>query len=147
MVKAYPLFTIVAVGISFLSGSLIDRYSAIKLIGFYQIPAILGFYIFSVCETLVGFSIGLICFAITAGSNNLIPNAFWAECFGTASLGKIKALAAGVMVVGSALGPLISGFLIDLNFNLNLQYNLFATYFVFSSVLLIMATRKAIATV
>ena len=93
--------------------------SAIKLIGFYQIPAILGFYIFSVCETLVGFSIGLICFAITAGSNNIIPNAFWAECFGTASLGKIKALAAGVMVVGSALGPLISGFLIDLNFNLN----------------------------
>ena len=67
--------------------------------------------------------------------------------FGTASLGKIKALAAGVMVVGSALGPLISGFLIDLNYNLNLQYNLFATYFVFSSVLLIMATRKAIATV
>ena len=51
------------------------------------------------------------------------------------------------MVVGSALGPLISGFLIDLNYNLNLQYNLFATYFVFSSVLLIMATRKAIATV
>ena len=147
MVKAYPLFTIVAVGISFLSGSLIDRYSAIKLIGFYQMPAILGFYIFSICETLVGFSIGLIFFAITAGSNNIIPNAFWAECFGTSSLGRIKSLAAGVMVVGSALGPLISGFLIDLNFNLNLQYNLFATYFVFSSVLLIMATRKALVTV
>ena len=143
MVKAYPLFTMVAVGISFLVGSLIDRYSAIKLIGFYQIPAILGFYIFSICETLIGFSIGVIFFAITAGSNNIIPNAFWAECFGTSSLGRIKSLVAGVMVVGSALGPLTSGFLIDLDFDLNLQYKLFAAYFVFSSILLIMATRKA----
>ena len=144
MVKAYPLFTLMAVGISFLTGWLIDKYGAIKLVGFYQIPAIFGFYMFSICETLLGFSIGLIFFAITAGSNNIIPNAFWAECFGTAHLGRIKSLAAGVMVVGSALGPLISGYLIDLNFGLNLQYQAFCIYFVFSSFLFLLAARKAL---
>ena len=142
MVKAYPLFTIMAVGVSFLSGSLIDRHGATKLIGLYQIPAVFGFYVFSICETVMGFSIGLILFAVTAGSNNIIPNAFWAECFGTSHLGRIKSLAAGIMVIGSALGPLISGVLIDVGFNLNSQYILFATYFILSSALLFACTRK-----
>ena len=142
MVKAYPLFTIMAVGVSFLSGSLIDRYGATKLIGLYQIPAVFGFYMFSICETIMGFSVGLILFAVTAGSNNIIPNAFWAECFGTSHLGRIKSLAAGIMVIGSALGPLISGVLIDVGFNLNSQYILFATYFILSSALLFACTRK-----
>ena len=136
MVKAYPLFTVMAVGVSFISGSLIDRYGATKLIGFYQIPAVFGFYMFSICETVMGFSVGLILFAVTAGSNNISPNAFWAECFGTSHLGRIKSLAAGIMVIGSALGPLISGVLIDVGFNLNSQYILFATYlFSFRSII------------
>ena len=46
------------------------------------------------------------------------------------------------MVIGSALGPLISGVLIDVGFNLNSQYILFATYFILSSALLFACTRK-----
>ena len=147
LVKTYPLFTLIAVGISFFSGWLIDKYGAIKMIGFYQIPAIFGFYMFSICETLLGFSIGLIFFAITAGSNNIIPNAFWAECFGTAHLGRIKSLAGGVMVIGSALGPLISGYLIDLNIDLNSQYLACCLYFIFSSFLLLLATRRGLISI
>jgi MFS family permease len=39
---------------------------------------------------------------------------FWAEIFGTRHLGAIRAMMAAVMVLGTALGPAITGALIDL---------------------------------
>jgi len=43
--------------------------------------------------------------------------AFWAVFYGTRNLGSIKAAAAALMVFGTAIGPGISGVLIDLGVN------------------------------
>ncbi|MCP4819615.1 MAG: MFS transporter, partial [Shimia sp.] len=50
--------------------------------------------------------------------------------YGTKHIGAIKSAAAAVMVLGSAIGPSITGTLIDLNITLESQYIGVAVYFV-----------------
>ena len=47
------------------------------------------------------------------GGNATTGAAFWAEAYGTAHVGAIKALATALMVIGSAIGPALTGALID----------------------------------
>ena len=44
-----------------------------------------------------------------------MASAFWAEFYGTRHIGAIKAMAAALMVFGSAIGPGLTGALIDLD--------------------------------
>ena len=56
-----------------------------------------------------------LCFAgISTGLAHALWGAFWAEFYGTKHLGAIKAIASAFMVVGSAIGPGITGLVIDL---------------------------------
>ena len=72
-----------------------------------------------------------------------MPNAFWAEFYGTAHIGAIKALAAAVMVLGSAIGPGLTGVLIDIGIDLGPQYIGVAAYFTLSTALLLWGVRRA----
>ncbi|MEM6659894.1 MAG: MFS transporter, partial [Pseudomonadota bacterium] len=50
------------------------------------------------------------------------------------NIGSIKAMATAVMVLGSAIGPGVTGILIDLNVDLPTQFIGVAAYFVLASV-------------
>ena len=51
---------------------------------------------------------------ITTGITHALWGALWPELYGTRNLGAIKAVASAFMVVGSAIGPGITGLAIDL---------------------------------
>ena len=70
---------------------------------------------------------------MTSGSNATLPNAFWAEFYGTKHLGALKAMAAAIMVLGSAIGPGITGLLIDLGAGLEMQYIWVSAFFAFAT--------------
>ena len=64
--------------------------------------------IFAVATTQGGALVGFF-LAITAGCHGTLPNVFWAEMHGTAHLGAIKALVVAIIVLGSAIGPGVTG--------------------------------------
>jgi len=66
----------------------------------------------------------------------VIPNAFWTEFYGTQNLGSIKAMAVAVMVPGTALGPGMSGVLIDWGLGLEAQFQIVACYFAMTTALM-----------
>ena len=72
-----------------------------------------------------------------------MPNAFWAEFYGTRNLGGIKALAAAVMVLGSAIGPGLTGYLIDFGIIFQDQMVGIAVYFLISSSLVWVGVTRA----
>jgi len=74
---------------------------------------------------------------MTSGSNATLPNAFWAEFYGTKHLGALKAMAAAIMVLGSAIGPGITGVLIDLDIGLETQYIWVSGFFVFATIFML----------
>lgn len=133
LVSMFPLYTGVAIGAMILSGILLDKFGTSKLIPYYQLPMVIAFLIFAYGNTLTSAFIGFIFMGITSGANATLPNAFWAEFFGTKYLGSIKAAAAAAMVLGSAIGPALTGILLDFEFTLNIQYICISIFFITSS--------------
>jgi MFS family permease len=143
LVALYPLFTLVSIGGMIASGWGLDRFGTPRLIPYILIPMAVSFVVFSFASSILGLFIGLVFMGITIGFNTTLPAAFWAEFYGTGHIGSIKAMATAIMVLGSAIGPGITGVLIDAGMGLETQYLLVAAYFVIATVLMMVGVFKA----
>jgi hypothetical protein len=74
-------------------GGLLDRLGTPRLMPWFQLPMVLAFLLLTAGDSLIVAARGMACLALTAGAYATVPNAFWAEFYGTRSLGAIKALA------------------------------------------------------
>lgn len=107
---AYAAATIV---MSFIAGTLVDRFGGRRLVGFYLIPQAIGLLLLALGES-GGFAFGfMICAGITAGAGSATVGALWAELYGVANIGAIRSLVYGVMVFATACAPGPLGKLLD----------------------------------
>ncbi|MEM7470695.1 MAG: MFS transporter [Pseudomonadota bacterium] len=143
MVSLFPVYTVTATVISLITGFAIDRLGAGRLLPFVLVPAALGFFLFSTSSGLAGAAIGIILFGVSSGMNTTLPSAFWAEYFGTRHLGAIKALATALMVLGSAIGPGLTGWIIDLGMDYGAQMGWVALYYLFAAGLAFVGVSRA----
>ena len=141
LVALFPVYTGSAILSMIASGWALDRVGTPRLLPVYQLPVVLAFTVFALGQGMAGAMLGLFLVGMTTGANATLPNAFWAEFFGTRHLGSIKAMAAAVMVLGSALGPGLTGALIDAGVGLETQYLGVAGYFLFSSLMMGLGVR------
>lgn len=143
LVALFPLFTSAAVISMVLSGWVIDRVGSARLMPVYLLPMGLGFVVIGSTESLGLAALGMVLMAISQGANSTLPNAFWAEAYGTRHIGGIKALATAVMVLGSAIGPGLTGALIDRGIVFEDQMPGIAAYFLFASAFVWIGVRRA----
>lgn len=143
LVRLFPIYTGLSVAVMIGSGWALDRLGAVRLMPFMQVPMIGAFVFYSVSTTPEVMLAGLACMAVTTGCMATLPNAFWAEVYGTAQIGSIKALAAAVMVFGSAIGPGLTGVLIDLGVGIQTQFLGIAVYFAFATVMMTIGITRA----
>ena len=130
LVALFPVYTGVSLLAMFAAGWALDKWGTARLMPFYQLPIAFGFVVLALTSSVSGAMIGLIFLGLTVGANSTLPSAFWAEFYGTRHIGSIKALATAVMVLGSAIGPGLTGVLIDLGVPLNLQFLWIGGFFV-----------------
>ncbi len=136
LVALFPVFTAMSIGAMVISGWALDKWGTARLMPMYQLPMVAAFIAFSVASSPAGALVGLFFLAVTTGANSTLINAFWAEFYGTSHIGAIKAMAAAVMVLGSAIGPGITGVLIDLGVGLEVQYLGVAAYFLLATLMM-----------
>jgi MFS family permease len=107
------IYALVGVVVTMTAGTLVDRFGAVRLSHFYLLGLIAASLALAAFRgpVLAPFFFGLI--GLSSGATNVVVAAVLAELFGTQNLGKIRALAASLMVVSSALGPGIAGILLD----------------------------------
>lgn len=143
LVALFPVFTTVSVISMIVSGYLLDRWGTARLIPWCQLPIAAAFFVFGIAQSPVAVAVGLVLMGMTIGANTTLPNAFWAEFYGTRHMGAIKAMAAAVMVLGSALGPGLTGVLIDLKIGIETQYMCVTAFFLATSALMIIGVGRA----
>lgn len=143
LVAFFPVFTAMAIVAMITAGWALDRFGTTRLMPFYQLPMVGAFLMLSAATGPLGALFGFFFMALTAGANNTLLNAFWAELYGTANIGAIKAMVAAVMVLGSAIGPGITGLLIDLGIGLEQQFIWIAGYFLFTTLMMYLGIRRA----
>ena len=136
LVAMFPVYTLVSIAAMILSGILLDKLGTARLIPYFQLPMIIAFLIFAYGQSLLVALVGFIFLGLSAGANATLPNAFWAEFYGTKHLGSIKAAAAAVMVLGSAIGPAVTGILLDHDLPLDSQYVAISIFFGLSSLMM-----------
>jgi len=142
-VAMFPVYTSVVIGAMVLSGFALDRLGTARVLPVIQIPMIAGFLLFAISEGPLVLLAGFVLLGMTTGANAIVPNAFWAEFYGSAHMGRIKAMAAAIMVLGTALGPGITGAAIDLGVGIETQFVLIAGYFAFATVMMTIGVARA----
>lgn len=139
----FPLLTFVSVAVTLASGQLIDRFGSARLAQVYLTPFVVAFIILAFAQQLSVAAAGLMIFGVGLGIQATLPTAFWAEFFGTRNIGAIKAVSTSVMVFGSAIGPGISGMLIDFGYTFPDQMLAIALYFTVAMILVWIAVSRA----
>ena len=142
-VALFPLHVGAVIVTTIATGWFIDHFGTNRLMPYYLLPFIAGFLVIGWANSLFFAAIGMMLIGIAGGIGNTLVGAFWAEHCGTRFLGSIKAVAAAVMVFGSAIGPGVSGWLIDRGIDFPDQTVGIAAYFVFASALTSIAVIKA----
>ena len=117
MVLGYPIMAAVTVASSLACGWLVDRIGPVSLLPFYLLPMALGITVIAP-GGIAGESVGswylmMALIGLTQGASVTLVGALWPELYGTRNLGAIKALATSAMVFSTALGPGVTGMLID----------------------------------
>jgi MFS family permease len=143
LVALFPVYTGTSVAAMLLSGWALDRFGTARLMPWFQLPMVAAFLLLAVAPTPALALPGLVFMALTTGANSTLPNAFWAEFYGTRHLGAIKAMAAAVMVLGSAIGPGVTGTLIDAGVGIETQFVAIAGYFLCASALMAYGVIRA----
>ncbi|MEM8823953.1 MAG: MFS transporter [Pseudomonadota bacterium] len=143
-VALMPVLTSASVAMLFLSGFGIDKFGSARLMQVYLLPFALAFFVMGQAGTLWGAALALAVFGVAMGAQGTLPTACWAELFGTRHLGSIKAMAAAIMVLGTALGPGLTGAVIDLGVSFPAQMTAIGLYFLAAGALAAFALQRAI---
>ncbi|WP_428927287.1 MFS transporter [Marinibacterium sp. SX1] len=143
LVRLFPVYTGLSLATAMGAGWALDRLGAVRLMPFMQLPMVAAFTIYALSDTPPVMLAGLAFMAVTSGCMATLPNAFWAEVFGTRHIGAIKAMATAVMVLGSAIGPGVTGLLIDLGIGIQTQFLGIAAWFVLTTVLMSIGIARA----
>ncbi|SDE64563.1 MFS transporter [Limimaricola pyoseonensis] len=142
-VALMPLFTAMTIGANFATGAALDRLGTARLMPFLMAPWTVAFLVLSQADGLGLAALGLVFAGIGGGAQAVLPGAFWAEFYGTRHIGAIKSAAAAVMVFGTAIGPGVSGALIDRGIDFPDQMLGIAAYLGLAGLLMAWGVRRA----
>jgi len=109
-----------------ISGYLVDRFGAIKLFAVYLLPALTAFVLIILTDALWVAPLFYGLLGVSTGLGTTINTSIKAEIFGTGDLGKIKSNMTALMVVSTALGPPLYGWLLDNNYSHDIIFGLSA---------------------
>ena len=94
-------------------GALIDRYSAVRILPFFLFPLFIAILVAALVTPVWGIYLFMLLFGVSYGFTSTLLGALWPEIYGTAHLGGIRAITVSGMVLATAVGPGLTGTLID----------------------------------
>lgn len=135
-VPLIAFFTMTSLVSLVLTGRAVDRYGSGRVFPFVMLPMAVAFVLFATGTTLTTAAIAFTVLGISQGGGTTIAANFWPEFYGTRFLGAVRSVASSLMVFGTAIGPGITGFLIDAGIDFRAQLVGMAVYVVVVSGLL-----------
>ena len=136
---SYIVYALATILTSLVSGPLIDRLGAVRLVPLMLMPLALGMVVVALGVSPWTAWFYLMLLGISVGIAHTAVAAMWAEIYGVGHLGAIKSLIAALGVLASALGPVTMGALMDLGMSIDTVCLLFGGHCVVGTLLLVKA--------
>ncbi|WP_245414885.1 MFS transporter [Aureimonas flava] len=109
-------------------GWLIDRYTAVRILPFFLLPLTFACLAISQIESSAAIFVFMGLVGISNGFAATLFGALWPELYGVRHLGAIRSVVLSAIVFGSALGPGVTGYLIDRGVSFPLQIAVMGIY-------------------
>lgn len=138
---AFPVMAVTTVGFGLVCGYLADRFGAVRLLPFFLVPIFMASLAAASITSVSGIYLFMFLFGISYGVTSTLLGVLWPEIYGTTHLGSIRALIVSAMVLATALGPGMTGALIDRGITLPEQMLWMASWCVIASGALVLAAR------
>lgn len=133
---AFPIMAVTTVMFSLVSGQLIDRFGAIRLLPFYLVPLCCACLAVGLLTPLWGIYVFMLLVGVSYGFTAPLVGALWPEVYGVRNLGSVRAIAVAAAVAATAIGPGLTGYLIDRGISLPTQMIFMAGWCVIACVVL-----------
>lgn len=143
LVATFPFYTLAAITAMIVSGWAIDRFGAGRVMPFVHLGFGAAFVTLWQGEGLGAAAVGFALAGAGQGTNATVSSAFWAEHYGTRHLGAIRSATVAAMVLGTAIGPGLTGLLIDAGVMFKDQMPGIAAYFALATLLVWRAAARA----
>ncbi len=103
-----------------IGGPIIDLLNPKRAILYSLLPIFIGLLVLLVFENFYFLIIYMSLYGLNLGISAPFSGSLWAELFGLESLGTVKAIYHAIVVLASALSPVIFGYVIDWGFGIGL---------------------------
>jgi MFS family permease len=113
MAPGYTAFATTSVLAAFAAGWAADRFGPARLLPVLLLPMGIGTALIGPAEQVTAWYLALGVIGITQGMASALWGALLPAIYGTRNLGSIRSLATTVMVISTAIGPGMTGLLID----------------------------------
>ena len=123
---------------------MIDRYSAVALIPIFLIPLALTCFVAAFATASWTIFVFMALLGICYGFSSTLEAALWPEIYGTEHLGSIRSVVLAAVVFGSAIGPGLTGFLIDAGVAYSTQLAGMGIYCLVAAALMFVTSRRLI---
>ena len=127
-----------------LTGLLIDRVGAPTVLPLYQVPLALCCFALASIPEPVGIFVFMGLLGVSYGISSTLFGALWPEVYGTRHLGSVRSITVALMVFATALGPGVTGILIDAGVSYFAQFRVMGSYCLFAALAMIIVSRRLV---
>jgi MFS family permease len=126
--SGFVALSVTTMAVSLLAGHLIDRFSAVFLLPLFLIPLALATFAAAFLTASWAIFVFMALLGVSYGFSSTLEGALWPEIYGTEHLGAVRSVVVALMVLASAVGPGLTGFLIDEGVEYSHQLAAMGTY-------------------
>jgi MFS family permease len=122
------VMALTTVGLALLTGAAIDRFGATLVLPFFLLPLASACFALAYSGPEITLFIVMVLLGISYGISSTLFGSLWPEIYGLANLGAVRSITVSAAVLATAIGPGLTGTLIDRGMSLPAQMMFFGFY-------------------
>ena len=122
------VMALTTVGCALLSGAAIDRFGATSVLPYFLLPLSGACFALTYSGPEITLFIVMVLLGISYGISSTLFGSLWPEIYGLANLGAVRSVTVAAAVLATAVGPGLTGTLIDRGMGLPAQMMFFGSY-------------------
>ena len=122
------VMALTTVGFALLTGAAIDRFGATLVLPIFLLPLASACFALAYSGPEITLFIAMVLLGISYGISSTLFGSLWPEIYGLANLGAVRSITVSAAVLATAIGPGLTGTLIDRGMDLPAQMMFFGFY-------------------
>lgn len=139
---SFTFMAAMTITFALVAGQLIDRFSAVAMLPSFLVPLGLSCLVLGLFEAQWSVFAFMALLGVSYGFSSTLFGALWPEIYGLKHLGSIRAVMVAILVFATAMGPGLTGYLIDAGIALPAQVVAMGLYCLAMVVVMSLVTRR-----